>query len=333
MTKVQAVEAVVRDEPIIASRPYSGDPSKGVELQIGTSGLLARIRYKPDKFPGVEGVNKYLESCPICQSIEEVLARTWGVKPLEKIERETAEKMLASLAFKYGVPKPKLVLAESCSDPRFGVYQENGPIVMCRGGLNARVLAHEFKHYLDKVQGRPISESEAEKFVLKETRGKDKVLYCEKSNHKFGEVKTVVTASDILKYWGPQHLAKGVERGFVEVDRITGRAALPPHERPSFWGNIGMTVAGALGALFLPSPLDLVLAVWGGHHSTTLWDYAEEYVAGGAGRVAYRPAGGQRQTEGAGAKARYVVKGSTSATRGATTQGGGATQGRYRVTG
>jgi len=319
MVKVQAVEAVVRDEPVIASRPYHRDP-KAVKLQIGTSGLLARIRYKPDKFPGVEGVNKYLESCPICRSLEEVLARTWGVKPLEEIERETAEKMLATLAFKYGVPKPQLVLAESCSDPRFGVYQEGGPIVMCKGGLNARVLAHEFKHYLDKVQGRPISEPEAEKFALQETGGKSKVLYCEVNNHKFGEVKTVLTGLDILKYYGPQHLAKGIERGFEEVDRITGRAALPPHERPSFWGNVGMTVVGALGALLLPEPWDLVLAVWGGHHSTTLWDFAEEYIPVAA-RVVYRPA------RPAPAPSRYVVRAPTPTPRAV------APKGRYQVTG
>ena len=160
---------------------------------------------------------------------------------------------------------------------------------MCRGGVNAHVLAHEFHHYLKKLRAQPVSEPEAEKFAVRETRGKENVLYSSKPYHKFREVKNVKKPIELLKYWGPQHLGKGIERGLVEIDRITGRAALPPHERPSFYGNLLMTIGGALGLVFAPEPWDLVLAIWGGHHSTKLWDYAEEYAAPAA-RVVYRPA-------------------------------------------
>ena len=229
--------------------------------------------------------------CLACGAVEEIMEKLKiAGTSLAEIEEESADKMLEVLARKHGVPKPKLVLAEECSDPQFGVYQEGGPIVLCRGGLNSHVLSHEFAHYLQKMRGEPISEEFAEKFSLAETRGKEINLYSDKRNHKFGEIKTVVTVSDLLKYWGPQHLGKGIERGLEEVDRVTGRAALPPHERPSLWGNVGMSVIGALGAVFLPAPWDLVLAVWGGHHSTTLWDYVEEYVAPAAA-IVYRPAG------------------------------------------
>jgi len=76
---------------------------------------------------------------------------------------------------------------------------------------------------------------------------------------------------EVLVKVGPQHLAKGVERAFVELDKIIVGWPVAP----SLIGNVGMTLAGVVGALMAPSPYDEVLAIWGGHHSTTLWDYLE----------------------------------------------------------
>lgn len=79
------------------------------------------------------------------------------------------------------------------------------------------------------------------------------------------DVKTVLVEV------GPQHLAKGIERGFKELDNII--VGLPV--QPSLIGNIAMTLVGVGGALMAPAPFDEILAILGGHHSTTLWDYLE----------------------------------------------------------
>ena len=81
----------------------------------------------------------------------------------------------------------------------------------------------------------------------------------------------VLKPKEVLVKVGPQHLAKGLERAFIELDKII--VGLPV--QPSLIGNIGMTLLGVAGAFMAPKPFDEVLAILGGHHSTTLWDYLE----------------------------------------------------------
>lgn len=81
----------------------------------------------------------------------------------------------------------------------------------------------------------------------------------------------MIDAKGILIKWGPQHLAKGLERGFEELDKVI--VGWPV--QPSLVANVGCAIAGAAGGLMGPSPWDDILAIWGGHHSTTLWDYLE----------------------------------------------------------
>jgi len=114
----------------------------------------------------------------------------------------------------------------------------------------------------------------------------------------------------ILIKWGPQHLAKGVERGLEELDKVI--VGWPV--QPSLVGNLGLAVLGAIGAFMAPAPFDEVLAIYGGHHSTTLWDYIEGMITpaararlGGAG-LTYIPTTGQMvpTRPGLGATVRYA---------------------------
>lgn len=101
----------------------------------------------------------------------------------------------------------------------------------------------------------------------------------------------VMNVKGILVKYGPQHLAKGVERAFQELDNIIVGAPI----QPSLAGNIAMSVLGAVGAFMAPKPFDEVLAIWGGHHSTTLWDYLEAALApvpAARARLAYGQGGG-----------------------------------------
>lgn len=119
--------------------------------------------------------------------------------------------------------------------------------------------------------------------------GESKRVKYNKGDSYFNDGGKSLKPTDLLKVYGPQHVAKGVERGLVEVDRVTGRSALPPHERPSFWGNVAGTIGASIGACVISPPWDMVLALIGGHMSTTLWDFGEEYLAPVAARARFRP--------------------------------------------
>ena len=242
--------------------------------------------------------NYNLEKCETCGPIEGVLKQL-GIPStnLQEIEQETAQNILSHLAYKYKVPKPKLVISDECANPAFGVYEarskpEKSVIRVCRGGVNVHVLAHEFKHYLDHLAGKPLwrksLEPEAEKFAIIETQGKDKVLYKNSIKHNYTRGGNSLETKGLLGIYGPDWIAKGLERGFKQIDIVTGRAALPAHLRPSFWLNLAGMSGGILGGLKLREPWDLVAAVMGAHMSTTMMDYAEEYVAP-ALRVIFAP--------------------------------------------
>lgn len=255
-----------------------------MEAQASPTTLIKHIREIRRK---AEQLNKNynVSSCKLCESIEQTLTQlNLSHQSLSDYEQETADKMLEHLATKYNVPKPDLILTDQCSDPSLGMCCGNDEktILMCKGSFSGHVLAHEFAHYLQHQNKENIgNEEEAEKFAINETQNKEKILYRDK-RFRFREEKLMEPVK-LLTYWGPQHLAKGLERGFEEVDRVTGKTALKPVERPSFYLNVAGAIAGALGALYLGPPFDMVAAIWGGHHSTTLWDYAEEYIAPGTG--------------------------------------------------
>jgi len=171
-------------------------------------------------------VHEALAECKTCASIEEFLERlkTYTTS-LGDIERQTAERVLTHLSQKYGVPKPKLRIVEDCplKEPSMFGAHRNGEIEMCKGGVDVHKLAHEFKHYMDSLKGLPCDEEGAEEFALKETSspsGAKRVKYNKLDKH-FSSGGNSLIPSDRLKVYGPLHVAKGVERGLIEVDRIT----------------------------------------------------------------------------------------------------------------
>jgi hypothetical protein len=78
----------------------------------------------------------------------------------------------------------------------------------------------------------------------------------------------------LLVLVGPQHLAKGLERGFQELDTYIIGSPI----QPSLAANLGGAALGMLGSLFVGSPWDEILAIMGGHMSTKLWDYVEAMI-------------------------------------------------------
>lgn len=209
---------------------------------------------------------------------------------LRDLETETAEKVVAHLSEKYNVPKPKITIIDQCPSREPGMFglHRDGEMVFCRGGVDVHKIAHEFKHYVDTLKGKPCDEAGAERFALQEVSSPTAfnlhktIKYESHPNNRYGDGRMVATIMSLIAKWGPQHIAKGVERGLIEVDR----AVVGWPVKPSLIGNLGMTAVGAIGAFMTGPPWDEALAILGGHHSTTLWDYLEELLAPAAARAA-----------------------------------------------
>lgn len=81
--------------------------------------------------------------------------------------------------------------------------------------------------------------------------------------------------------YGSQFVAKGIERGTIELDRVAGKSAEAVLGRPSTWIN----VAGGLLLGFVPDFMRVgvdtkeILEVTGGHMFSKAWDYIEEGLA------------------------------------------------------
>jgi hypothetical protein len=279
-----------------------GDLEKGVH----PDELIRKVRELRRK---AEALNPSfnLESCKTCGNIDEILAKLKIPKTnIAELEEEAAHRIIDRLSSKYNVPKPKLKLLDSCpTEPtEFGLFQlaEGEPqIVLCRGSADAHKLSHEFMHYLQFLQKKPLNEQEAEQFALKEVA---KPLYAEASHFNNGG-KRMASWREIGVIYGGQHIGKGISRGLKELDRYMGKEAAAVQERPSTW----VVVAGAVGlpllAVYakLKDPWDKLAILTGGFLSTNLWDIVEEAMvaAGGAAGAAYVPA-------------RYVPPGPVSAT-------------------
>ena len=219
------------------------------------------------------------------------------------LEEDYARQVVWRLAEEYGVPAPELCFvpveqarAEGKDPAMFGRFQPPDKIVLSRSGASAHVIAHEFKHYLDYRRCREtgdkhacsLPEEDAEEFAIELARRGQagagaKCLKLQGGHGHIGGASMSWREAGVIV--GAQHVAKGLERAFWEIDLRTGRAARPPHERVSTWASLGVgvasVVAGALGKV--PPPWDLFLISMGGHLTTEVWDVVEEYaVTGGA---------------------------------------------------
>ncbi len=256
----------------------------------------------------VRSIRRYFESfnpeydvskCKACGvKAEEVLAKL-PKSGLAELEEETAHRIIEHLSTKYNVPKPKLKILDQCpSEPtQFGLFQVQGEepqIVLCRGSADVHKIAHEFGHYLQFLNKKPLDEAKAEQFAIKEaekeTVEKEKPLYVKASHTKSGGKMTWRETGLIV---GGQHIFKGVEKAADYIDTTLGKSTAPVTQRPSTWIN----TIGGLALILLPrfikvpEMVDILLTAGGGYLTTRIWDYIEEYRAGAAtaGGSAYSP--------------------------------------------
>jgi len=271
------------------------------KLKSASAGIreVRRLRRMFESFNSEYDVSK-CESCgeAVDRLIKEIQSVLRANSPtLIQLEREYADKLLERLSRKYGVPKPKLQIVKSCNDPRMGLHECNlekreGKIVICEGNINAHVLLHEFGHYLQCLGKLPARkpEEEAEKFALRELGRLRRQAFTPLETGKpyngeriqnFSGGGMALTWREVGLIVGGQHIFKGIERAIEEVDAAVNKEAAPVFERPSTWIN---TVGGLALVLLprfvrMPDVVDVLLTVGGGHMTTKVWDYVEEYMA------------------------------------------------------
>ena len=190
------------------------------------------------------------------------------------MEREMGEKLIAKLSKKYGVDPPKLLISKKCHDPNRGIYSQ-GIIYMCKSGINLHVLAHEFKHHVQKEKGKHMYEGEAEQFAVELfAHPPEKRLYALHS-HSDSEVKMATIRAtgigdlkDVGLIYGANFGGYGLAEGLRWLD--TQRPAGFMGQPFSFWGDLLGSVGGVLGALYLESPYNVLAALVGGYLAVDL---------------------------------------------------------------
>lgn len=262
---------------------------------------VRRIRRFFESFNPSYDVSK----CSSCGPIEEVLKRLNIPKTdLREIEEENVDRIVEYLSRKYNVPKPMVRFLETCPVPEPSMFAafdvSKKEIVLCRGGADAHKISHEFGHYLQIIKGKKPDEKEAEEFAEAEIRGTARWKpYADKQNEANGKgYKKVqpykgrgkmVTWGEIGVIYGGQHIAKGLERAFDEVDKALGKEGETTFRRPSTLLNLGLGVFLPVIAIYgrVRDPLATLLVVIGGHMSTKVWEYVEEAMVGGSPAAAY----------------------------------------------
>lgn len=246
-----------------------------------------RIEAQEWKFEEPKTVEKLLTELQ-----EKLKAEFSSYTNLAQIETEMADKMLSFLSDKYNVPKPKLAITEECNSPLQGMHlgvteMETGKpradldrIVMCKGGLNARVLVHEFMHYLKNVRGQRQDEAQVEQMAVKEIVSKystgEKLLKVETSKYTTEAKRMSVSYRDVLTVYGGDLVADGVENGLeMYVDPMVTPTATLVQLKASTWINLALGIVLPVGAVMwkkIKAPLDLLLVSLGGHMVTHVAD-------------------------------------------------------------
>ncbi len=198
------------------------------------------------------------------------------------MEKEMAEKVIAKLSEKYGVDPPELVISDECHNPMAGLYtvdRRDGhsdvyKIMVCKTGVNLHVLAHEFWHHVQAKKGKHIDEGEAEKFAIDLFASPhQKGLYSNHA-HSHSEVKMSLRTvgisdwKDVGVVYGGNVLGFSTDYGLKYLDTL--RPAGWMGQPVSFWGDLLGAVGGALGALYLEAPYNLLSALVGGYLATDL---------------------------------------------------------------
>lgn len=240
-----------------------------------------------------------VSKCKACGSAEEYLKELGGSGEPEDLEAEHADHILARLAQEHSVTKPKLRFLDQCPKPNpeaYGAYvgYDDGTdeIQVCHKGVSEHLLRHEFFHFKQHLEGKPLDEEEAERFALEPTVKAYHVSEHPTSDQSWSW-KTVAETYAFINF------GKLAVTVFDRLDTATGRAGLAPQHRPSTWLTVGASVGLPLAAyaLKLRQPWSSMAVLIGGFLSTQLWDILAEAATvmneGKYARASWVPVGRQ----------------------------------------
>lgn len=207
--------------------------------------LVKEFREKLKDLSPTEGIKKirelrkffesfnpeYAVVCRCGEPIDVAKARLQLEKALEapvlhnydEIEKEYAEKILDMLSKEYKVPKPKLVILDNCPQEEPAVFGEfrvsekskEPEIVLCKSGVDLHKIFHEWYHYLQYLNKKPLNEIDAECFALNKANGGTvEACHGKKYNYKAvaiaGACLAGLTYSIIKKNWIATSLLAGI---------------------------------------------------------------------------------------------------------------------------
>ena len=184
------------------------------------------------------------------------------------LEKKMADRFLKMLSKKHGINPPELKISKKCHEPNRGIYSK-GVIYMCQSGINLHVLAHEYKHHLQKIGGKHLLEGEAEKYAIELFKEPTKRFYSHHAIRKSD--RTLKTLRDVGLIYGGDSIGVALRQVLLNLD------ARYPGWRfsPSLIGALLGAVGGAWGALNLDDPWDLLAPVIGGYIAMDLYRHVQ----------------------------------------------------------
>jgi len=209
------------------------------------------------------------------EKIRALQAEYEGPRRLQILEEGMAHAVLEKASKDNGVEPPELIIDPSCHDPEKGLYKD-GKILLCRSGVSEHLILHEFKHYLQHREGKPLDEDEAERFavdsVASHSPHNDKGLNSKYAEHNSRENKLPIS----------QHVKSQIKQvGMVYAASAVGTVSEPINNyldatyggkifgySPSLVMDVGVPALIAAVEAYSKSPKmrkwDIPLAVIGG---------------------------------------------------------------------
>ncbi len=98
-----------------------------------------------------------------------------GHNQYTSLEEEYAHKILDMLSKEYGIPKPKLTILDECplkepvSYAQF-IVKDQPEIILCKGAIDLHKILHEWHHYMQYLENKPLDEKQAEEYALVKVR-------------------------------------------------------------------------------------------------------------------------------------------------------------------
>ena len=185
-----------------------------------------------------------------------------------QMEKDMAENLIKQICKEHGIEPPELIIIDGCKEPSMSAAY-TGKIYACKTGIDLHKIAHELKHHIQKIGGKPLKEDEAEDFALKYFNNPQKGLYAQYTSN-YSRVK-LNDWKDVGKIYGVQFIGDAVSNLINQLNATypTGFFGQPT----GLWLDLLAALGGYYGAMNFSAPYDLWAAIVGGYQVPELLKY------------------------------------------------------------